>query len=112
MYSSLRHPTPNIVHANYPDFTSGGYDWRQWVDTEYGDDDGLAWVGPIMITAQLIDTSTPLPSSARDFEDYILRHGQEETWASISWEDLWAIAPWLHEHIRVAASHREGEAED
>lgn len=80
------------------------------MDTDDGEDDGLAWVGPIMITAQLIGSSAPLPSSARDFEDDILTRGQELTWASVGWDDLWVVAPWLREHIRVAASHQEGDA--
>jgi len=79
-YARLRHPTPAPIYANYPFYTPGGAD-RRWVgrpETE----EGMHWVGGLMLVAQLIDSGIGLQQHA-----------------SFSWDDLWMIAPWMEERI-------------
>jgi hypothetical protein len=86
-YSRLAHPQPAPVHINYPFFTPGGGDQR-WSDSAASDDGGLCWVGSLMIVAQLL--GPPRHASPR--------LGRQQ-YASFTWSDLWAIAPWLEERI-------------
>lgn len=87
-YSRLTHPQPAPVHIKYPFFTPGGGDIR-WLDSVAFENGELCWVGSMMIIAQLLgpscDTDSPL-------------HGHQR-YASFTWSDLWAIAPWLEERI-------------
>ncbi|PPQ66577.1 hypothetical protein CVT26_009477 [Gymnopilus dilepis] len=86
-YRRLTHPEPAPSHANYPFYTPGGEDLR-WLDLEEMEEKGLHWVGGLLITAQLI-------GSPRDTENLFGRN----QYASFSWQDLWAIAPWMREAI-------------
>ncbi|KAJ7068513.1 hypothetical protein C8F01DRAFT_612703 [Mycena amicta] len=90
-YSVLRYPTPADTHINYPFCTARTADKRRVV--------GMEWVGGLLIVAQIIGraaTSTTL-SNAQD-EDLLVGPGRQQ-YASFSWDDLWAIAPWLEESV-------------
>jgi hypothetical protein len=115
----MSHPTPAPSHAYYPNLTPGGEDERARppstrVVEEGADEVGVwpemvgekAWIGPMMIIAYLPTGNAPysLPTPPTDFEitrdpdghHHLPRHG---AYASIGFEDLWAIAPWLKEEI-------------
>ncbi|KAF9443324.1 hypothetical protein P691DRAFT_738030 [Macrolepiota fuliginosa MF-IS2] len=89
-YAKLQHPMPAPVHADYPFYTPGGGD-RRWIGMPETKD-GLHWVGGLMLVAQLI-----VPGDADSVSDP-LNTGRRQ-YASFSWNDLWAIAPWMEERI-------------
>ncbi|KAF9006596.1 hypothetical protein BDQ17DRAFT_1352026 [Cyathus striatus] len=88
-YTKLSCPLPSSIHANYPFYTPGGGDrrWRSWGGVE---EEGLHWVGGLMIIAHIIG------SSSSDVDGIIPARHQ---YSSFTWGDLWAIAPWLEERI-------------
>ncbi|KAF9534689.1 hypothetical protein CPB83DRAFT_901659 [Crepidotus variabilis] len=87
-YSHLTHPQPTQAFARYPFFTPGGGDAR-WSSYEYMLEEGLHWVGGMMIFAQIrIQTS--------EGDDLAFKKHPS---ASFSWTDLWAIAPWMEDRI-------------
>ncbi|KAF8737945.1 hypothetical protein AX14_012124 [Amanita brunnescens Koide BX004] len=77
-YTRLRYPTPNWKYANYPFYTPGGSD-RRWNGSGEAEEGGLQWVGGMIIVTQFLSPS--------------------QQYASFSWADLWAIAPWLEDRI-------------
>lgn len=95
-YRLLTQPMPSTCHANYPFYTPGGED-KRWLGNEEMEEGGRQWVGPMMLTAQLLnpqtkqhfDDSVPLEDL-----DLVIGHGRTQ-YASLSWPDLTAIAPWV-----------------
>ncbi|TFK43747.1 hypothetical protein BDQ12DRAFT_675493 [Crucibulum laeve] len=85
-YTHLSYPLPAPTHANYPFYTPGGGD-RRWVSSEAAEEEGLHWVGGMMIIAQILNS--PAHEAATVGTQY----------ASFTWSDLWKIAPWLDERI-------------
>ncbi|KAJ7129420.1 hypothetical protein C8R44DRAFT_776753 [Mycena epipterygia] len=97
MYSRLKYPLPAQIHVNYPFYTPGGAD-KRWIISEDLEEAGLQWVGGLMIVTQILgqgvdDVSLPLQD-----QDLIVGSGRQQ-YASLTWEDFWAIAPWLEEEI-------------
>ncbi|KAH9850792.1 hypothetical protein C2E23DRAFT_869742 [Lenzites betulinus] len=96
MYRELTHPLPSQCHARYPFYTPGGED-KRWLGPDELEEGGRQWVGPMMITAQLLGPSTketlfegpPLQDT-----DLLVGAGRSQ-YASLSWADLTSIAPWL-----------------
>jgi len=54
--------------------------------------DGMVWVGPMMIIAELSWTRSAVGTGAG-----MLTGSQR--YVSFTWEDLWVAAPWMREHI-------------
>lgn len=85
-YNRISRPCPSQHHHLYPFYTPGGGDTR-WDDLEDIRDQNVRWVGSMMVVTQII--------SPNAHEDPI--HSRH--WASFTWADLWAIAPWLEDII-------------
>ncbi|CAE6457802.1 unnamed protein product [Rhizoctonia solani] len=90
----LQYPEPSDNYAQYPNYTPGEHDnrWRIQDGLEEG---GLNWVGPIVITAQLVPHNirrslTPITA------DEVYSEGRH---VSFRWDDLMAIAPWMRERL-------------
>lgn len=96
----LRHPTPVLYHCNYPMYTSGGFD-RRWVNECELEPSDVKWVGNMMLVAQLVGPHTMEPwSGSPQLQDLDLVVGPGRNhYASMCWEDLSAIAPWMDEWI-------------
>ncbi|KAI0660784.1 hypothetical protein C8Q70DRAFT_912249 [Cubamyces menziesii] len=96
IYRELTHPLPSRCHARYPFYTPGGED-KRWLGTEELEEGGRQWVGPMLITAQLIGPQTKEPAGdeppLQDL-DLLVGPGRSQ-YASLSWADLAVIAPWL-----------------
>ncbi|KAF7332273.1 hypothetical protein MKEN_00108500 [Mycena kentingensis (nom. inval.)] len=86
-YSVLQYPTPAESHNNYP-FTAN----KREISTE---ELGMEWVGGLLIVAQVISGST----AETDVDQDLLSGPRKQQYASFSWDDLWAIAPWLRDSI-------------
>ncbi|KAJ7498687.1 hypothetical protein FB451DRAFT_1202719 [Mycena latifolia] len=100
IYSCLRYPLPAQTHANYPLYTPGGTD-KRWIITKESEESGLQWVGGLMIVAQILGPG--VNDVAHDWpplqdHDLVVGSGRQQ-YASFTWDDLWAIAPWLEEKI-------------
>ncbi|KAF7352578.1 hypothetical protein MVEN_01223100 [Mycena venus] len=94
-YSPLKYPLPAQSHVDYPLYTPGGAD-KRWIPEEAG----LEWVGGLMLVSQILgqgvnDASLEEGSLDRDF---LVGPGRKQ-YVSFTWDDLWAIAPWLEEKI-------------
>ncbi|CAA7260066.1 unnamed protein product [Cyclocybe aegerita] len=85
-YTRMTYPQPAPTHANYPFFTPGGGDAR-WIEQDEIEQEGLHWVGAMMIVAQLI-------CPAEEDGNGVGRH-----FASFTWSDLWVVSPWIEEKI-------------
>ncbi|KAJ7228426.1 hypothetical protein GGX14DRAFT_692450 [Mycena pura] len=100
MYSRLKYPLPAITHINYPFYSPGGAD-KRWIMPE---EVGLEWVGGLMVVAQIIGQGQgPDVASANAWpplqdHDLVIGPGRQQ-YMSLTWEDLWTIAPWLEEKI-------------
>ncbi|KAI0832636.1 hypothetical protein BC628DRAFT_1309030 [Trametes gibbosa] len=96
IYRELTHPLPSRCHARYPFYTPGGED-KRWLGPDELEEGGRQWVGPMLITAQLIGPQTKdtivdgLPLQDLDL---VVGTGRSQ-YASLSWADLTSIAPWL-----------------
>ncbi|KAI0772131.1 hypothetical protein BD413DRAFT_53755 [Trametes elegans] len=96
LYRELVHPLPSRSHARYPFYTPGGED-KRWLGTDELEEGGRQWIGPMLVTAQLIGPQTketvgddpPLQDL-----DLLVGAGRSQ-YASLSWADLTAIAPWV-----------------
>ncbi|KZS97494.1 hypothetical protein SISNIDRAFT_449005 [Sistotremastrum niveocremeum HHB9708] len=95
-YSPLMHPLPFRSHRNYPFLTPGGGDQR-WLGDGDPERSGEYWVGGMMIVAQLVTPT--LPSEDEQDLDLILPGPGRSQYASFTWNDLWAVAPWMKERI-------------
>ncbi|KAI0751009.1 hypothetical protein C8Q80DRAFT_1098433 [Daedaleopsis nitida] len=97
-YRQLTHPLPASCHENYPFYTPGGED-KRWLGNEGMEEHDRQWIGPMLITAQLVGPQTkqvveedgliPLQDL-----DLVVGPGRGQ-YASLTWDDLTAIAPWL-----------------
>ncbi|KAI0353047.1 hypothetical protein OH77DRAFT_1497540 [Trametes cingulata] len=96
LYRELTHPLPSRSHAKYPFYTPGGED-KRWLGTDELEEGGRQWVGPMLITAQLIGPQTKEPlGDGPPLQDLDLLVGAGRSqYASLTWADLTAIAPWL-----------------
>ncbi|EMD40480.1 hypothetical protein CERSUDRAFT_111075 [Gelatoporia subvermispora B] len=88
-YRRLTHPLPAPSHFNYPLFTASGED-KRWLVNDHLEEGGLQWIGSMMITAQLVSSRWPPAHN----EDFVVDIGRGH-FASFTWADLDAIAPWL-----------------
>ncbi|KAE9409971.1 hypothetical protein BT96DRAFT_462336 [Gymnopus androsaceus JB14] len=99
-FSRLTHPLPAPSHRNYPWYTPGGGD-KRWLGSGEDEEEGLKWVGGLMIIAQILTPKTHeiggdwLPLQDLDL---VVGAGRSQ-YASLTWNDLWAIAPWMEERI-------------
>ncbi|KAF5358927.1 hypothetical protein D9758_004842 [Tetrapyrgos nigripes] len=99
-YEHMIHPLPAKSHANYPWYTPGGED-KRWLGSGEVEEEGLKWVGGLLIVAQLITPKTRERVEDRvplQDLDLVLGPGRSQ-YASFVWDDLWAIAPWMEERI-------------
>ncbi|KAL7282564.1 hypothetical protein ACG7TL_004035 [Trametes sanguinea] len=96
IYRELTHPLPSRSHARYPFYTPGGED-KRWIGSEELEEGGRQWVGPMLVTAQLIGPHTKEPvGDGPPLQDLDLLVGTgRNQYASLTWTDLAAIAPWL-----------------
>ncbi|KAG8907004.1 hypothetical protein FRB99_005524 [Tulasnella sp. 403] len=90
-YPLLRHPLPVRGFENYPNFTPGGFDQR-CIGSGDDEEEGRAWVGPMLLTAQIIGPHDHGDASLEE----ILSHGR---FAAFGDQDLFAIAPWIKDKI-------------
>nr|GAT58204.1 predicted protein [Mycena chlorophos] len=89
LYSVLKYPMPTQAYLDYPYHQRS----RNEVPTE---ELGLEWVGGLMIVAQIAGRGT----SAVHAQDQDLLVGpNRHQYASFSWDDLWAVAPWLQDTV-------------
>lgn len=92
------------MHVNYPLYTPGGAD-RRWLGTGPLEEHGRHWVGPVLITAQLM-SATPSPVPIENelehgllLQDIGLVAGPGKNhYAAFTWEDFDAIAPWMADY--------------
>ncbi|KAH7930666.1 hypothetical protein BV22DRAFT_1101626 [Leucogyrophana mollusca] len=99
-YDRLTHPLPSHSHRNYPFYTPGGGD-KRWLGSGSFEEEGLDWVGGLMLTAQLVGPHTrdsPAGSLALQDIDLVVGAGRGQ-FASFTWQDLLVIAPWMEERI-------------
>ncbi|GJJ07166.1 hypothetical protein Clacol_001366 [Clathrus columnatus] len=95
-WQPLRHPRPVDGFANYPNFTPGGQDRRRIITPDGLEESGCVWVGSLMLVAQLIN---PIyVSDSEEGLELVMGPGHFQ-YASLSWADLWAIAPWMVDKI-------------
>ncbi|KAG9218836.1 hypothetical protein CCMSSC00406_0001050 [Pleurotus cornucopiae] len=99
-YARLAHPRPNPSHANYPFYTPGGGD-KRWLGSGEVEEEGLQWVGGMMIVAQLLGPHThDVSSDWPPLQDLDLAVGPgRSNYASFTWSDLAVVAPWMEERI-------------
>ncbi|KAJ1305301.1 hypothetical protein OPQ81_000324 [Rhizoctonia solani] len=92
----LQYPEPSDNYAQYPNYTPGEGDnrWRIQDGLEEG---GLIWVGPIVVTAQLVPHNVR-SSSAPITAEEVYSEGRH---VSFRWDDLIAIAPWIKERYQT-----------
>lgn len=98
-YTRLAHPAPLLSHCQYPLYTPGGRDTR-WIGDGADEEEGMYWVGPLMVTAQItggiedsVDNDLPL----RDL-DLLIGPGHNR-FASFVFQDFLSIAPWMEDRI-------------
>ncbi|PSR93757.1 hypothetical protein PHLCEN_2v4652 [Hermanssonia centrifuga] len=96
VYRNMMHPTPARSHDNYPFYTPGGED-RRWIGSGEFEEGGMQWVGGLMLTAQIIGPHTKEAfTDGPRLQDWDLVTGSNRgQYASLTWADLSAIAPWL-----------------
>lgn len=95
VYRRLAYPLPALCHENYPFYTPSGED-RRWFDTENSEEKDQQWIGSMMLTAQLIGPHTKESDIEEPPVDFDLVLGpQRNQYASLTFEDLNAVAPWL-----------------
>ncbi|KAL0067664.1 hypothetical protein AAF712_005379 [Marasmius tenuissimus] len=94
--AQMTHPLPALSHANYPWYTPGGSD-KRWLDLE---EDGFQWIGGMMILTQLgAPRSHPPSEGSPPLQDLDLVGPGRQQYASFTWSDLEAVAPWMKERI-------------
>ncbi|CAE6516362.1 unnamed protein product [Rhizoctonia solani] len=90
----LQYPEPSDNYAQYPNYTPGEDDNR-WQIQDGQEEGGLVWVGPIVITAQLVPHNVRRSSTPITAEE-VYSEGRH---VSFRWDDLIAIAPWMEERL-------------
>ncbi|KAH9948409.1 hypothetical protein B0H21DRAFT_847298 [Amylocystis lapponica] len=105
IYRRLLHPLPAWSHECYPFYTRGGED-KRWLGTGGVEEQGMQWVGTLMLIAQLVGPHTKerfIEGPALQDRDLVVGGGRSQ-YASFTFEDLGAIAPWLEitNHIEGA----------
>ncbi|CAL1701303.1 unnamed protein product [Somion occarium] len=102
MYRRLVRPLPAASHANYPFYTPGGGD-KRWFGMGENEEGGRKWMGGLMLTAQILGPHTKEPFTdgprLQDM-DLVIGAGRSQ-YASFTWADLDAIAPWLELTKRI-----------
>ncbi|KIJ69954.1 hypothetical protein HYDPIDRAFT_104624 [Hydnomerulius pinastri MD-312] len=98
VYDPLTRPMPSPSHNNYPMYTPGGGDQRWYPGVQ--EEEGMQWVGGLMIAAQLHAPGARELGTARGLPELDLMddigHSQ---FASFTWQDFLAIAPWMEERV-------------
>ncbi|KAI0033750.1 hypothetical protein K488DRAFT_47005 [Vararia minispora EC-137] len=99
-FERLSSPLPALSHRNYPFYTPGGED-KRWLGDGAVEENGRQWVGPMMLTAQIIGPHTRTHfMDGPAFQDLDLTSGPGRgQYASFTWTDLDVIAPWMKELI-------------
>ncbi|KIL00509.1 hypothetical protein PAXRUDRAFT_129640 [Paxillus rubicundulus Ve08.2h10] len=97
VYDRIYHPMPSPLHYNYPMYTPGGGDRRWFVDIrEILGEEAMQWVGGLMVTVQL----RPHAQGLDTYDIQELAEGISHShFASFTWQDFLAIAPWMEERI-------------
>ncbi|KAK0482074.1 hypothetical protein EDD18DRAFT_1312063 [Armillaria luteobubalina] len=96
------HPVTDhgVSHFDYPWFTPGGSD-KRWLGSGAEEEEGLCWVGGLMVVTQIVGPKSYERSGdwppLQDL-DLVLGPGRQQ-YASFTWNDLSAIAPWMEERI-------------
>ncbi|KAI0321388.1 hypothetical protein OF83DRAFT_1161811 [Amylostereum chailletii] len=99
-YERMSMPIPAPSHAHYPFYTPGGED-KRWFGTGPLEENGQSWVGALMLTAQVVGPQTRMSwndSPPLQDLDLVLGPGRNQ-YASFTWADLEALAPWMEERI-------------
>lgn len=119
-YTRLALPKPSLSHADYPFYTPSGRD-KRWISSGALEEDGLRWVGGLLsafytfisfsdeyahsgmyrLAAQLIGPHTHkkfVEGPVLQDVDLVVGLGRSQ-YASFTWEDFVAIAPWMEENV-------------
>ncbi|KLO19939.1 hypothetical protein SCHPADRAFT_817392 [Schizopora paradoxa] len=96
VYEPLSYPLPSTSFANYPFFTPGGKD-KRWSGSGTLEEQGRHWVGGMLLTAQLISENTRHHAIQQEHD--IVNGPGLSSYASFTWVDLEAIAPWMSDLI-------------
>ncbi|KAF9226694.1 hypothetical protein BS17DRAFT_696817 [Gyrodon lividus] len=100
VYDRLSHPMPSMSHHNYPMYTPGGGDQR-WA-AGVMEEEGMQWVGGLMVTVQLRGLNAREFETAHGLQELELMDGiGHSQFASFTWQDVLAIAPWIEERITM-----------
>jgi len=100
IYEFMTQPLPTLAHEDYPFYTPYGHD-KRWLGTGPLEESGRQWVGALMLTAQITGPhSRDHYTDGPPFQDLDLTTGPGRgQYASLTWADLDAIAPWMSEYI-------------
>ena len=113
-YPRMTVPRPVTLHSQYPNFTPGGRDLR-WESSESHPD--WTWIGPLLWVNPCLD----FIQRANNFDSVtalLIPHGFEvgpesvegalasqgsgrSRWASLTFDDLAVLAPWLDSHVKM-----------
>ncbi|KAF8195624.1 hypothetical protein K438DRAFT_1826239 [Mycena galopus ATCC 62051] len=100
-YSHLNYPLSAQTHIDYPFYTPGGAD-KRWIISEDAEESDFEWVGGLMVVTQIlgqgVHEASPQNGPPLQDRDLISGSGRQQ-YVSFTWDDLWAIAPWLEEKI-------------
>jgi len=96
-YRCLSRPVPSDTHRNYPMYTPGGGDQRWHPDLIL--EEGMDWVGGLMVTARLQPPDAPESADGRRQGLELLGGLNHAQFASFTWQDFLAIAPWIEKEI-------------
>ncbi|KZW04359.1 hypothetical protein EXIGLDRAFT_786383 [Exidia glandulosa HHB12029] len=96
-YGRLMQPRPRASHGRYPNFTPGGLD-RRWQGAGEMEEDGRSWIGGLLLTAQLV---TPSAETDGDEGLGIVSGVGRSQYASLGWDDLGTLFPWLEIARRI-----------
>ncbi|KIY49458.1 hypothetical protein FISHEDRAFT_41306 [Fistulina hepatica ATCC 64428] len=99
-YTRLTHPLPVASFANYPFHTPSGMD-KRWIDAGGIEDEGLVWIGPLLITAQIVGPhTTDITGVWPPFQEHDLAAGPGRSqYAPFLYSDLFGISPWMVERV-------------
>ncbi|PCH40867.1 hypothetical protein WOLCODRAFT_71219 [Wolfiporia cocos MD-104 SS10] len=92
----LEHLVPIPAFENYPYYTPSGNDLR-WSIIGGVEEGGLQWIGSVMLTVQLVgaEREDPYTVVSRMQEAYLDGGRAHGSYASLTFADLHAVAPWL-----------------
>ncbi|EGO02029.1 hypothetical protein SERLA73DRAFT_104286 [Serpula lacrymans var. lacrymans S7.3] len=99
-YDRLTYPLPSHSYRDYPFYTPGGSD-KRWMGSGALEEEGMQWVGGLMLTTQIIGSHTreTIADGPPLQEMDIVTGAGRNQYASFSWQDLLVIAPWMQERV-------------